>query len=119
MRRLLVAVIMAIALVLVPASAVVAVNLNPDADCGDVPCGDGDSEDLEGRIPGVVNAILWIAGVLAVGMIIYSGVRMVMSQGDAGKVAQEKKTITYAVTGLIIVVLAYAIVTFVVGQFGG
>lgn len=105
-----------------------AVNLNPI--CDEITdseqrkaagCDDTGGELIDGkgggRVPTIVNAILWIAGVLAVGMIIYAAVRMVISQGDAGKVEQEKKTIMYAVTGLIVTLLAYVIVAFIAGQF--
>lgn len=75
------------------------------------------NKEGKGKVPDIVNAVLWIAGLLAVGMIIYAAVRMVISQGDSAKMEQEKKTIMYAVTGLIVTLLAYVIVGFIAGQF--
>ena len=47
-------------------------------------------------------------------MLIYGGLRYVISGGDSKKVTDAKNTILYAIIGLIISFLAYAIVRFVV-----
>jgi len=73
--------------------------------------------ELEARFPVIVTVLFGIAGALAVGMIIYAGIKMTMSQGDSSKVEQEKKTITYAVIGLIVVIASYAIVRLIVEVF--
>jgi hypothetical protein len=49
-------------------------------------------------------------------MIIYGGIQYVISVGDSGKVAKAKNTIIYAVVGLIVAILSYAIVNFVISQ---
>ena len=46
-------------------------------------------------------------------MIIVAGFQMTTSAGDAAKVAKAKNTMLYAIIGLIITLLAYAIVNFV------
>jgi hypothetical protein len=61
----------------------------------------------------IVNVALFIIGALSVMMLIYGGIRYVISAGDAKKVESAKNTILYAVVGVIIAVLAYAIVNFV------
>ena len=61
----------------------------------------------------IINYILYVAGILAVVMIIVSGLKMTMSAGDAGAVQKAKNTLVYAIIGLAIAVLAYAIVNFV------
>ena len=61
----------------------------------------------------IINYILYVAGILAVVMIIVSGLKMTMSAGDAGAVQKAKNTLVYAIIGLVIAVLAYAIVNFV------
>lgn len=122
MRKLMAILVMVFAVAVVPVGMVSAVDLNPDACSGansdKTGCPDENEAGLEERLPGVINAILWIAGALAVGMIIYAAVKMIISQGDTAKVEQEKKTITYSVVGLIVVLLAWAIVGFISGQFG-
>ena len=73
------------------------------------------SEAMTGN---VINYLLYAAGILAVVMIVVAGLQMVTSAGDAGAVTKAKRTLVYAVVGLAIVILAYAIVNFVVGRVG-
>ena len=61
----------------------------------------------------ITNTILYIVGVIAVIMIIWGGIRYIISGGDSKKVTDAKNTILYAIIGLIIAVLSYAIVNFV------
>ena len=70
-----------------------------------------------GLITKIINAMLFIIGALAVIMIIWSGIRMVISNGNATTIENAKKTLIYAVAGLIVAILAYAIVNFVIAQF--
>ena len=64
----------------------------------------------------IINIFLYVVGVVAVIMIIYGGFLFMTSSGDAGKVAKAKSVLLYAVIGLVVTVLAYAIVKFVIGQ---
>ncbi len=64
----------------------------------------------------VVNVVLFVLGAVAVIMIIIGGFRYVVSGGDSSSVTAAKNTIFYAVIGLIIAILAYAIVNFVVNS---
>ena len=61
-----------------------------------------------------INIMLFIIGILSVIMLIYGGIRYVLSSGDAGSVQNAKNTIMYAIIGLVIAILAYAIVNFVI-----
>ena len=67
-------------------------------------------------IGNIVKTMLFLVGVLSVIMIIYGGIQYVISAGDSGKVAKAKNTIIYAVVGLIVAILSYAIVNFVISQ---
>ncbi len=67
----------------------------------------------------VVDFLLYIVGILSVIMLIWGGIRYTTSAGDAGKVTSAKNTILYALIGLIVAVLAYAIVQFVFSQASG
>lgn len=71
-----------------------------------------------GKIGNIVNVALYIAGALAVLVIIYSGIRYITSTGDAARIKAAKDTLIYAIVGLIVAMLAYAIVNFVIGRFG-
>lgn len=66
----------------------------------------------------VVNTILYVLGAIAVIMIVIGGIRYVTSGGDASGVTAAKNTILYAVIGLIVAILAFAIVNFVARSFG-
>jgi len=65
----------------------------------------------------IVNVLLFILGAVAVVMIVIGGIRYSISQGDSGAITSAKNTILYAVIGLVVAILAYAIVNFVVQQF--
>lgn len=64
-----------------------------------------------------LNLTYFIAGALAVIVIIAAGIFYVISTGDAGKVAKAKNLLTYSIVGLIIIVSAFAITNFVIGRF--
>ena len=48
-------------------------------------------------------------------MLIVGGVKYALSAGDAKAVTDAKNTILYALIGLVIAILAYSIVSFVLG----
>lgn len=62
----------------------------------------------------ITNTILYIVGIIAVIMLIIGGIRYVISGGDAKKVTDAKNTVLYAIIGLVICFLAFAIVNFVI-----
>lgn len=70
-------------------------------------------------IPLLLNNVIGIAslaaGVVSVVMIIVGAIQYIGSGGGDGLV-KAKKTITYAISGLVISILAYTIVTFINGQ---
>lgn len=78
---------------------------------------DGNTTDLSGGITGIINMLLFIIGAVAVVVIIIGGIKYVISNGDSGAVQSAKSTIMYAVIGLLVAILAYAVVNFVVTQF--
>jgi len=61
----------------------------------------------------VVNAALVFGGTVALFMLIYGGFRMVISGGDAKQAGAARSTITYAIIGLLIVFLSFAILNFI------
>ena len=78
---------------------------------------DGNDVPLEKQITNIVNVMLFILGAIAVIMIIIGGIRYTTSNGDPANVKAAKDIILYAVIGLVVAILSYAIVTFVVGSF--
>ena len=80
---------------------------------------DGMPEELIGEtgvFTRITNTVLYIVGIISVIMLIYGGLRYILSGGDSKKVTDAKNTILYAIIGLIISILAYAIVNFVINS---
>ena len=69
-----------------------------------------------GLIKTVVNVLLWAVGILSVIMIIFSGFRYITSAGDAAKTKSAQSTLIYSVVGLIVAIMAYAIVNMVINR---
>ena len=63
--------------------------------------------------------MFFIIGVMAVIMIIWGGIRYVLSAGNSAAITSAKNTIFYSIIGLIIAILAYAIVNFVINTVAG
>ena len=96
-------------------------------DCpnGSVTLGTGD--EIPGNVWAIVlnilSSLLVAVGYLSVGFIIYGGYLYVLSQGSSDTMTKAKKTLTNAVIGLVIAILANAIVVTILnvltGQWGG
>ncbi len=67
----------------------------------------------------ITNTILYIVGIVAVVMLIVGGIKYVISGGDSKKVTDAKNTVLYAIIGLVIAFLAFAIVNFVIDALPG
>ena len=67
----------------------------------------------------ITNTILLIVGLISVIMLVYGGLRYILSGGDSKKVTDAKNTVLYAIIGLIISLLAFAIVNFVLNSVIG
>lgn len=105
-----------VAYVAVPASAApVDVFKNCPSGGNATVCGNN-GDKLFDIIKNVINVMLYAAGIIAVIMIVIGGINYAISSGDNAKVVSAKNTVLYAVVGLIIAALAYAIVNFVVAN---
>lgn len=69
---------------------------------------------LGGVFSNVANILVFLVGSVSVIMIIIGGLRYVTSNGDSKQTESAKNTVLYAVIGLIVAIVAYAIVNFVV-----
>jgi hypothetical protein len=70
-----------------------------------------------GILTTVTNVLLFVVGAISVIMVIIGGFRYVISGGNSSNITTAKNTILYAVVGLIIAIMAYALVNFVIGSF--
>ena len=66
----------------------------------------------------IVNILLFVIGAISVIMLIWGGIRYTTSGGSSGAVSSAKNTIMYAIIGLVVAFLAYAIVNWVLGAVG-
>ena len=76
-------------------------------------CEDRNNEQIQGFVKNLVNVMLYVLGAISVIVIIFAGIFYVMSMGDATAITKAKNTLLYAVIGLVVALLAYAIVNFV------
>ena len=67
----------------------------------------------------IVNFFLTFLGLIAVVMIIYGGFLYVTAGGNNEKIESAKKIIMYAVVGIIVILLSFAIVNTVLGAGAG
>lgn len=97
--------------------------LPDDGDCGVLVERYGDNADRNNPINigstagavllAIIEIMLWVAGVVAVGFVIYGGIRYSMSQGMPDRLQAAQKTILNGIIGLVIAVFAVAIVNLV------
>ena len=68
----------------------------------------------DGFIPKVLSVVIGVLAAVCLLFIVIGGFRYILSQGDPQGVAKAKGTILYALIGLAVVIIAQAIVTFVI-----
>ena len=85
---------------------------------------DGGSTDID--IPGLtgeqvlqngLNIAYFLAGTIAIIVIIIGGIMYATSGGNSGSVTKAKNMILYSVVGLVLVIAAWAITNFVIVNF--
>ncbi len=79
----------------------------------------GESTDLISSVTGILNGIIAVLGLVCVVVMIIGGVNYMTSSGDAGKVKKAKDTILYGLIGLVVCILAFALVNFVITNIIG
>lgn len=70
------------------------------------------------NIAKVIALIFMVAGILALAFLLFHAMRLIISGGDHEKVKKEMKAIKTVILGLILIVLAVFIVSFIGGLFG-
>ena len=63
----------------------------------------------------ILNQVYIWAGIICVIVVVVAGIFYVISAGDSGKVAKAKTALTYALVGLGIIIMAFAITNFMIG----
>ena len=75
------------------------------------------SPNIEAVIIKIINIILGFSAALAVLFLIIGGIRYIISQGNAEAMESAKKTLLYAIIGLLVIVLSLVILNLVL-NFG-
>ena len=70
-------------------------------------------------LKGIANAVAGIVGGISTIMIIVSGIFYLTSAGSPEKIKKAKDTLTYAIIGIVIAILAGGIVTEILTILGG
>ena len=77
----------------------------------------GSIQDLLVIVANVVRILVALSGVMAVIFILVAGVYYIISAGDAGRTKQAKDILNNLVVGLVIIIGAYALLTFIAQAF--
>jgi hypothetical protein len=110
---------LAISFAVVPAAYAADLNIQGGANSAR---GDNTPTDLFGNggmFQTITNVLLFIIGAIAVIMLIVGGIRYTVSAGDSNAITSAKNTILYAIVGIVVAILAYAVVNWVIGSFAG
>jgi len=68
---------------------------------------------LEGVFANALGALLGLGGILLFGILIWGGIQFITSGGDPKGVEQAKKTLTYAIGGLVVLALSFLFLRFI------
>jgi Type IV secretion system pilin len=70
----------------------------------------------KGVLARVTSIVALVAGMAAVIMVIVGGVYYITANGDSGKITNARNTIMYALIGLVVIIVARALINFVVNK---
>jgi heme/copper-type cytochrome/quinol oxidase subunit 2 len=75
----------------------------------------GTTKTLPELIGSFINALLGVLGIVFVVLVVYAGFLWMTAQGHEENVKRAKTMLTQAIVGIVIIVAAYAISSFVIG----
>ena len=64
----------------------------------------------------IFNLFYAIFGIIAVLMVVYASIQLIISQGNAEKVATARRNVIYSIVGLIVIASAGTIIGFIIGR---
>lgn len=62
----------------------------------------------------IAGALLYIASPAAILVIVYSGFQMIIAQGETEKIGEAKKTLTWSIIALLVMIFSYTIIRIVI-----
>lgn len=69
-----------------------------------------------GVLTNVTNILAAAAGIIGLIFIIWAGIKYITANGDSAQISQAKKTIIYALVGLVVVAVARPLINFVLSR---
>lgn len=81
--------------------------------------GVGRGGDLMNFITEALNLAIILSALIAVGILVFSGIQYIVASGDESKIEKATKGITYSIIGLVIAFIATLIVRFVMSRLLG
>lgn len=79
-------------------------------------CDKSSGPSVNKLIKTAINLLSLVAGVIAIIMLIVSGLKYITSQGDSNSISSAKNSLLYAIIGLVVVVFAQILVKFVLSK---
>lgn len=67
----------------------------------------------------ILEIMIRIGGMVALGFIIYGGIKYISSQGEPDRTREAQHTVANAIIGLIITILAVPLIGFIANRMGG
>jgi uncharacterized membrane protein YgcG len=90
---------------------------NPQSSiCKDWDPSNNPEKAVSDTVRNIINIMLFAVGIVAVISIIVSGMRFISSRGDSNAVSKARTSLIYSVVGLVVAVMAFAIVNFVIAR---
>jgi uncharacterized membrane protein YwzB len=83
-------------------------------DVGDVVTAGGQETSLPKLVGNLINVLLSVLGIVFVVLVVYAGFLYMTASGEEDNVKKAKKLLAQSVIGLVIIVAAYAISSFVI-----
>jgi len=68
-------------------------------------------------ITSALNLVIALSALIAVAMLVYAGIRYILSAGDEKKIESATKNIIYTLIGLVIVFIAPLVIRFILSTF--
>jgi hypothetical protein len=75
-------------------------------------------QDSLGLITNIIRIILYLSGALGIIFLIVGGIYYVLSAGDPSRIKRAKEILVNVITGLVIILVAYAVVTYISSGIG-
>jgi hypothetical protein len=93
--------------------------ISPDDNIGAVAGATGGEGSLKDLVQVILNYFLAFLGFVATIMVIYGGILYVTSAGNEESVGKAKNILMYAVTGIVIILISFALINTVLQAGGG